>query len=325
MNDKVLVVEISGKRPGTKKQRPTEKMATKYDHLIISNNSEGYETEWEVVNMPDDYREWYIANIKNSDNAWYAPMNRSYAIKYARERGYRYLVQMDDNINNIVLKYRISENNGSFRKYYSGKELALLDDFIDMHICVLKNTNAGIAGCDMEGTGEPTEIFLSERYCYSLFTLDLQRVPDVFQGDFEDDVEFRLKLKQMGVPVVQIPALRYGKTGQNKNKDLSGCRAEYARAGLKRGEHMSKLYGDMYSATMEKYGHSTMQKLDDEPVNFKHHLKPFKLGVIVKDREAIEAKMRELLAKWARPLSKDVMKVKMKERGGRGEEPGKEV
>ena len=97
-NREILIVEISGKRPGNKEARPTEKIKTKYDHLIISNNSEGYDTEWDIVNVPDEYKEWYVNNVKCSENAWYAPMNRSYAIKYAREHGYKYLVQLDDNI-----------------------------------------------------------------------------------------------------------------------------------------------------------------------------------------------------------------------------------
>lgn len=80
MND-VLVVIISGKRPGGKKERPTEKLSTELDRVIISNNADGYITDIPIVMVPDDYRAWYIENHKNSDNAWYAPMNRSYAIK----------------------------------------------------------------------------------------------------------------------------------------------------------------------------------------------------------------------------------------------------
>ena len=62
MNKEVLVVEISGKRPGNFKDRPTEKYDCSYDHIIISNNSDGYETEWDIVNVPKDYEEWYKAN-----------------------------------------------------------------------------------------------------------------------------------------------------------------------------------------------------------------------------------------------------------------------
>ena len=62
MND-ILIAEISGKRPGGCDKRPTEKFETHYDKVIISNNSEGYVTNWPIVNVPDDYREWYCANI----------------------------------------------------------------------------------------------------------------------------------------------------------------------------------------------------------------------------------------------------------------------
>lgn len=52
-NNEILVVEISGKRPGNKDARPTEKNNIKYDKLIVSNNSEGYETDWTIVNVPE--------------------------------------------------------------------------------------------------------------------------------------------------------------------------------------------------------------------------------------------------------------------------------
>ena len=49
MRDDILVVEISGKRAGDKSARPTEKFDIQYPHLIISNNSEGYISDWEIV------------------------------------------------------------------------------------------------------------------------------------------------------------------------------------------------------------------------------------------------------------------------------------
>lgn len=52
MNKEVLVVEISGKRPGDKKVRPTEKNIINYDKVIISNNSENYITDWPIINVP---------------------------------------------------------------------------------------------------------------------------------------------------------------------------------------------------------------------------------------------------------------------------------
>ena len=288
---KILVTEISGKRPGTTKQRPTEKMPIEYDHLIISNNSEGYETTWDIVNVPGDYVEWYKANVKTSDNAWYAPMNRSYAIKYAREHGYDYLVQLDDNIVSLELCYLLKDGNMS--KKYRIRRISLINDYIDMMACVLDNTNAGLVGCQLQGTAGPAGIFLAERYCYSLFMLNLHVCPDLYHGDFEDDIEFRLKCTEMGLPTIQIVPMRYGKTGQKSSKDESGNRAAYTAAGPKRGEHMRLLHGDVYSCG---YNYKTASFWStDVGKYFKHKVKTFKIGVCVKNMDAIKEKFSEIL------------------------------
>ncbi len=298
MRNDVLVVEISGKRPGGVKERPTEKNAISYDHLIISNNSEGYDTDWPIVNVPKEYQDWYIANIRTSESAWYAPMNRSYAIKYAKEYGYRCLVQLDDNIKFLEIAYCCKVNKTTIKRYRAQSTNEMLDDFIDMLVAVLEETNAGMSGCSLAGVANPTNDFLAERYVYSIFALDLERCPDIFQGDFEDDVEFRLKLAQMGVPAIQVVPLRYSKTGQQKNKDLSGCRKAYAEAGVKRGEHMRMLYGDIYSCGMRGKSNCIRSEAKQGESYFKHYIKPFKVGVIVKDQKRLEEKMIAIFEKW---------------------------
>ena len=310
MND-VLVAIISGKRPGGKKERPTGKLSTQLDRVIISNNADGYITDIPIIMVPDDYRAWYIANHKNSDNAWYAPMNRSYAIKYAREKGYRYLVQMDDNIISLDITFLESTEGGSRR--FRAQHLDAMDDFCRMYKTVLKNTNAAMIGCQLSGTAVPENTLWREGYCYSFFMLDLNRCPDVFQGDFEDDIEYRLKCAQLGRPVIQLPWMMYSKTGQGKNTDLSGCRAEYAKQGLKRGEHMSVLYGDMYSCKMTHKRHTTVAKTENDALYFKHLLKPFRVGVVVKDAEAIRNQARQLFAKY-RKRQPDKVVIKTKRR-----------
>lgn len=308
MND-VLVAIISGKRPGGKKERPTEKLSTQLDRVIISNNADGYVTDIPIVMVPDDYRAWYVANHKNSDNAWYAPMNRSYAIKYAREKGYRYLVQMDDNIVKLSIAY--FNTAGDRQRRYRVEYIDAMDDFIGMYKTVLKNTNAAMVGCNIIGTSVPDDTLWREGYCYSFFMLDLNRCPDVFQGDFEDDIEYRLKCAQIGRPVIQLPWMMYGKTGQGKNTDLSGCRAEYAKQGLKRGAHMSVIYGDTYSCKMTHKRHTTVAKTENDALYFKHQLKPFRVGVIVKDAEAIRNQARMMFSKYRkRQADKCVVKVK---------------
>lgn len=307
---KVLVVEISGKRPGTSAQRPTEKFKLSYDHLIISNNADGYETDWPIVMVPDEYVEWYKANVKTSDNAWYAPMNRSYAIRYARERGYDYLVQLDDNIIYLELAYMSDGKDGYTRRYRVQSQTEMLDDFIGMLCTVLDNTNAAIAGCDLRAVS-PAQIYLSERFCYSFFALNLRCCPDIYHGDFEDDIEFRLKCAEMGAPSVMVCPCRYGKTGQNYNKDETGNRAAYTAAGLKRGEHMRILHGDVYSCG---YGKRTMTVANVANGKvFRHKLKVVKIGVMVKNQKAIDDKMQELLTKWAKP-QKDKAIIKTRKR-----------
>ena len=175
----------------------------------------------------------------------------------------------------------------------------MFDDFIDVLVNTLECTNAGMAGFAMCSAGAPGSQVFSERYVYSFFALDVDRCPDVFQGDFEDDIEFRLKLYQMGVPSIQIVPLQYGKTGQAKNKDLSGCRAEYAKAGVKRGEHMRILYGDIYQAGMRSGSNRVGKKRDIENVYFKHKIKPIKLGIMVKDKKKLYGKVNEIIKKYA--------------------------
>lgn len=313
-NNEILVTEISGKRPGGKKERPTEYFPINYDHLIVSNDSEGYKTEWEILNVPEEYRDWYVKNIKSSENAWYAPMNRSYAIKYAKENGYKYLVQLDDNILKLKIAYNFKCEG--YQKRYISEEYVknsrgMLNDFIDMLVCILDNTNAGMAGCNMMGASAPHDNYLSERYCYSLFALKLGVVPECFQGDFEDDIDYRLKLADMKIPTVQCCCLMYGKTAQRSKDDLTGCRGEYVKAGIKRGEHMRKIRGDVYSAGISSRGNAVAEYKNEGVQYFRHKLKPIKIGVQMKDKKAIDDKMRGLLKKYAVHIA-DQVSVKEK-------------
>lgn len=309
MRDDILVVEISGKRAGDKSARPTEKFDIEYPHLIISNNSEGYISDWEIVNVPDDYKDWYVANIKCSENAWYAPMNRSYAIKYAKEHGYKYLVQLDDNIVTLAIGYKAKQNG--IVKCYQVSSRDLINDFIDTMATVLDYSDAAQVGLRLNGT-MPDSHILAERYCYSFFMINTEIAPDVFHGDFEDDIEYRLKQKQMGLGSLMINPFAYGKTSQGNNKDLSGCRKEYAKAGLLRGEHMRKLYGDLYSCGYSAKRVSTAGNAEEGVSYFKHKLKPFKVGIPI-EIEPVKQKIFEVMNKYARKRE-DAITVKKKQR-----------
>lgn len=274
-------------------------MKFNHDKVIISNNSEGYETDWEIVNVPNDYQEWYKANVATSDIAYYAPMNRSYAIKYARENGYKYLIQLDDNIQNLTICYRTGEKN--CMKYTTTKDTKykadMANDMVEYLVEVLKQTNAGMTGMSVDGASIPSDDFLKERYVYSFFALKLDVVPDYFQGDFEDDIEFRLKLKQKNIPAISVAPFRYSKIAQHTNGDTTGNRAAYNEVGVDRGKHMSILYGDYYSAGVSQRGSGNYRHKDKR--QFRHELKPYKVGVKVKNLQKLKDDMTKILKKYA--------------------------
>lgn len=295
-NKKILIAEISGKRPGGVEARNTESFDWAFDKVIISNNSDGYETDWPIVDVPEDYKEWYINNIKTNDKAYYAPMNRSYAIKWAKEQGYDYLVQLDDNILKFEMAYAIEDAT-----YYSYgnqiKDLGLHNAMVEYMADVLDNTNVGVVGMALAGLSVPIDQWLSERYVYSFFMMNLKRVPDFYHGDFEDDIEFRLKMKQMKIPMLQIVPFRYTKTSQRATGDVSGNRQAYADVGVGRGDTMAKIYGDTYERGMSNRGSGMARR--EGLVDFRHKLKPFKIGVQVKNLEFLKQRMVDIFEKFA--------------------------
>lgn len=299
MAKKILVAEISGKRPGDVKKRPTEKYDFgNLDKVIISNNSEGYITDWNIVNVPQSYVDYYKDKYKTNDIAYYAPMNRSYAIKYAKEHGYDYLVQLDDNIVDFNIRYRVDNKTyGTSMKQKNYREMPLA--MISYMSKVLEHTNAGVVGCMPRSASVPANDWLRERYVYSFFILDLSRVPEAFQGDFEDDIEFRLKLRQNKTPMIMVCPFGYSKTAQGpNNSDLTGNRQAYVDAGLKRGETMSKLYGDVYRAGVSTRGSGNGRK-EQYGARFRHELKSFKVGVLVNDRDFLVEELLRVFKKFA--------------------------
>ena len=313
MND-ILVAEISGKRAGNSKKRHTETFNFKYDHVIISNNSDGYETDWDIINVPEDYQNWYKENVATSDKAYFAPMNRSYAIKYAKDHGYKYLVQLDDNIMTFDIKYLVKED-GVQRKYATLAKTKnkgdLPNDMIDYMAKVLDYTNAGMAGMAPDAASVPQDDWLKERYVYSAFMLNLEIVPPIFQGDFEDDIEYRMKLKQAGIPSLEIVPFHYSKTAQDKHngkEDVTGNRQAYKDAGLNRGKVMSKLYGDIYSRGWSDQG-SGIKRIEGQK-KFRHKVKAFKVGVRVKDIGILKQEMLNIFSKYA-TKRKDSLEIKV--------------
>lgn len=313
MSNRILIAEISGKRPGSTNKRHTETFKFDYDHVIISNNSEGYETDWNIIDVPDDYQSWYKDNIATSDKAYFAPMNRSYAIKYAKEHGYKYLVQLDDNIMAFDIRY-LAKVDGVQMRYSTlastPNKDQLPNDMIKYMEQVLDLSNVGMVGMSPASASIPGDDWLKERYVYSAFMLNLEIVPPVFQGDFEDDIEYRLKLKQASIPSLEIAPFHYAKTAQDKGngkEDVTGNRQAYKEAGLRRGKVMSKLYGEIYSRGWSDRGSGI--KRDKGQKKFRHKIKPFKVGVRVQKISLLKQMMLDLFSKYA-TKRKDSLEIK---------------
>jgi hypothetical protein len=208
-------------------------------------------------------------------------MSRSYALDYAREHGYRYCIQVDDNIVNLHLKHLRSDGS----TYYSG-QIRDMTPFLNALADVLRFTNAGLAGLNIASVSiaQKPHLILAERYVYSILALDVDVCPP-FWGDMEDDIGMRLQLAQRGIPTVQILPLRYGKTGQLSSGDKTGARSLYDEVGRGRGDTMALIYGDKYRRGVSDNFRNITRKPTRQAgqVLFKHRLTPFKVGVRVSD------------------------------------------
>lgn len=177
----------------------------------------------------------------------------------------------------------------------------LPNDMIKYMEQVLDRSNVGMIGMAPDAASLPQDDWLKERYVYSAFMLNLEIVPPVFQGDFEDDIEYRMKLKQAGVPSLEIVPFHYSKTAQqkaqSKKEDVTGNRQAYKEAGLNRGKVMSKIYGDTYSRGWSDQG-SGVKRIEGQK-KFRHKIKSFKVGVRIKDVSTLKNEMLKLFAKYA--------------------------
>lgn len=113
-------------------------------------------------------------------------------------------------------------------------------------------------------------------------------------------------MEVVNVPITEI------KPYDNNPRDNSKGIEQVAKS---ISEHMSILHGDVYSCGYT--GKTKSVKAKKSGANFKHKIKPFKLGVFVKDRAAIDRKMQEILTRNAvRMPDKMMIKVRGSESGG---------
>ena len=280
--NKTLVVEISGRRAGPVSARPTERLDFgSLDKIIVSNDSEGYDTEWPIVNVPDEFRAEFLRS-RAIDNGWQAPMNRAFALEYARARGYRFVVQVDDNIialqlaSKRILQKRGNRENGTTRYVSPVCGVPKAYECVELFTTLLSETNAGVVGGSLAAVCSAGSAWLSERYCYSFFAIDLAKTGRTnFLGCFEDDIEFRFQLTRKGIPTIQLPFVRYSKT--QVTGDKTGNRALYSTIGLDRGKTLRRLYGEKYRCGKAEGRRGTAKIY--EPF-FSHSLKVLKTGIV---------------------------------------------
>lgn len=296
----VLVAIVSGKRPGTFKERPTEQyIIKKYNEVIISNNSEGYVTELPIINVPDDYRQQYYQD--NMKISYEVPLSRSYALKYAKEQGYKYLVQLDDNILNFSFKILKKNKIGSSVKQINVPRANkfILEDIIDYMLDVINNTNAGIVGINIAGCAHGEETFLREGYVYSCIIMRTDLPIKYYHSGFEEDIEIRYKLKEANIPMLMIPWIRYAKTSQHATQDTTGNRISYVKAGVKRGEIMRKLYPQFFTCGLSTKSPGKGKNLNKEhKLFYAHRLKTFKIGFIINNKDYLIKRFKELIQKY---------------------------
>lgn len=163
----IQVCEISGKRP-ERKQRTSETIfADTPDHkVIVSNAPDNYDADWEVIPVPDDFRAEYMQSMALDERACGAPMGRSYALKYCRDHGIRYCVQIDDNIRTLSVTYEKAVAPGVVHRVACNKPPSRA--FVELAVSALENTNAGLAGFHLQAVG-PEATILRPRFVYSLF------------------------------------------------------------------------------------------------------------------------------------------------------------
>lgn len=298
LHSDTLVAIISGNRPDPKRRTTERKFTIDGNKWIIcSNNSKGYETDLKIESVTDEFREYYEKNHALSKFGMMVGLNRSYAMKYARDNGYRYLVELDDNITLMELKYTMS-NGVLVEKFYPD-----ITPVMNVLTDVLRYTNAGLSGLNMMATPpEASTKILDERYVYSIMCVDLEKA-NYFFGDVEEDIHMRLQLAQRKIPTIQIIPIRYQKQGQFATGDTSGNRTEYNEMLTERGAILARMYGDKYERGKSNKVRNVVPLDRGGRVRdiefYKHKLKQFKVGLKTtnneKLKEAISTAFDELL------------------------------
>lgn len=291
--DDILYVIVSGKRPKAKDRKTeTLQILAKRKTVIISNNSDGYhDTRYPILDVPQEFRDEF-AKYCITKFGGMVPMNKQFAVEFARARGFRFLAILDDNI--------LSSPNRWFEQLkpfdHEQDEIAMTERFERCARLILRNTNAGVVGAELSNIHLPGayNTLLSEGRPYSYVFLDLEKDLPIQFGDVEEDIIFCDNCWRKNIATVVLRWITYGKTSQGtgvkeqRYRDTSGNRSEYDAMTGARGENASKIIGLAHG--MRTTRRATPGK---RQYQYKHTLPPVKKCLVYFSRDFVDEMRKE--------------------------------
>lgn len=244
----VLIAVITGNRPRLE-QRPTTRIlalleAAGYanvEWVVRENHAPDYEQDHRPMNVYSNaFTLTYARDHWRHPKAKWAPdafmgafAGREYVMRSAAQRGFKYVLQLDDNV-----KYLVPALGGA-----RGEELSRVSpvECLNVLISIAASTNAAMCGMQLS-TVSPFGIkrVIRPGYPYSVFveTITPYRVP--YYGPFEDDIMHALDYALSPSPVTAavVPGLVYSKESKPTS---GGMRSHYtAERGLGLVQHFPK-------------------------------------------------------------------------------------
>jgi len=279
MSNKILLSIISGKRPDnmrlTEKWLKSSGLSDKYRTILFSNNSEGSNIleGQELIDIPQDYRDYFEEQNKLDMFGMMAPMSRSYSDKWALENGYDINIQLDDNIGNLGLVNCFSKERVNSSTNDPETFKIIFEEFI-ARVEELVATGVSKVGCELPLPPVKKPQVNFSTYPYSMFANNLHLPFPEYVGSTEDDITDSIRRSQMGLLTAKITYITYAKPSAVGSKDNTGSRAAYAALdGQKhaRGWVQEKYFPELYS---RGYSSAPTGASHKDYTVFKHYLKP---------------------------------------------------
>lgn len=222
---------ITGGRPRLK-DRPTKQ-------ILDSLASEGIATAWVLSDRDADVYErdehemivyprtwaldyatahWLLPTPPEAGTFLGAFPGREYACVTGETRGYRGVLQLDDNIR------ALSIGRGGKAAYGLAREHGPVA-FLDLLAAVTYSTNARMVGAQLEAVNQIKPVFARPGFPYSFFIEQLGKGREHWNGPYEDDITHALQYGRRadGATAALLPILRYNKESKSK----TGMRSHY--------------------------------------------------------------------------------------------------